>query len=205
MPRSFLKRHALGIGLLCAMAGGVETAAAETIVAAGHSATLMTVASIDQVCHSLGAATINVLEPPHGGFLEVLQTKAYPNFNALNTRSRCNTLKLPATEVVYQSAGNFLGPDAVTLEIILPGGGARRVRLAVSVRPVTTNFEAAPPAGAETLAPEASAPAVPDHPKTPVHRKKRTVAAVPRRHPEVPVKAAPPTPPAAPKDPMVNT
>ena len=88
---SSFMRAAFGVGsLLCLVSTGIGSVHAEAIVAAGHSVTLMTISSIDQVCHSLGTVTVNILEPPHGGFLEVVQTKAYPNFNALNTRSRCN-------------------------------------------------------------------------------------------------------------------
>ena len=216
MPSSFLMRHALGIGgLLCAASIGIGTASAETIVAAGHSVSLLTISSIDQVCHSQGAITVNVLEPPRGGFIEVIQTKAYPNFNSLNTRSRCNTIKLPATEIVYQSAGNYLGADSVIVELVTPGGGARRLRIPITVRPVTATLAPAPPPGAETVSAEPGArvaPPVPIHPRKPtVHRKSAVTAAARRRPCDGPC-AAPaakptdhPRAPAPPKDPMVNT
>lgn len=108
----------------------------EVAVVSGHSVSLMTTSSLDQACHSLGPVTVNVLEQPHGGTLLVEQTRAYPSFSALNTHSRCNTIKVPATRVIYQSSGDFLGLDFTTVELIFPEGGVRRVRIAVSVRPL---------------------------------------------------------------------
>ena len=101
----------------------------------------------------------------------------------------------------------------MTVEVIFPGGNARRLRVPVTVRPVTATFTPAPPPGAEALSPEPSVPAAPERPKKLVRRKKSPVAVALRHRPcqgacEAPgAKAAdhPRTPPATPKDPMVNT
>ncbi len=122
--------------LIVALSVDIGAAQAEVVVAAGRSVSLMTLSSIDPTCHALGPVTVNVVEQPRGGYIEVSQTKAYPSFNTLNSRSRCNTLKLPATRVSYQSAGNFLGLDFVTVEAIYPEGAVKRIRVAVSVRPI---------------------------------------------------------------------
>lgn len=120
----------------CSLLAVSSAARGEVAVVSGHSVSLMTTSSLDQTCHSLGPVTVNVLEQPRGGYLLVEQTRAYPAFNALNTHSRCNTIKVPATRVIYQSSGNFLGLDFATVELIFPEGGVRRVRLAISVRPL---------------------------------------------------------------------
>ena len=124
------------LAALCAAVATLSVAKAEVVVSAGRSVSLMTLSSIDPTCHALGAVTVNVIEQPRGGYVEVSRTRDYPNFNTLNSRARCNTLKLPATRVTYQSAGNFLGLDFVTVEAVYPEGNVRRIRVAVSVRPI---------------------------------------------------------------------
>ena len=131
-------------------------AKAEVVVAAGRSVSLMTLSSIDPTCHALGPVTVTVLEQPRGGYIQISQTKDFPSFNTLNSRSRCNTMKLPATRVTYQSAGNYLGLDFVTVEAIYPEGGVKRIRVAVSVRPI-----APPPPGAPQLEGHVDLPAGP--------------------------------------------
>jgi hypothetical protein len=137
---SRLRCVGLAVAGALAVIAGADGAHAEIAVAAGHSVSLMTMSSIDQACHPLGPVTVNVISPPQGGFLAITQVKTYPNFNALNTRSRCNTLKLPATQVIYQSSGTFLGLDIVTIEAIFPGGDVKRIRIPVSVRPVAPGY-----------------------------------------------------------------
>ena len=139
----YSRRGGAALAAFCMALATFNGAKAEVVVAAGHSVSLMTLSSIDPTCHALGPVTVTVLEQPRGGYIQVSQTRDFPNFNTLNSRARCNTLKLPATRVTYQSAGNFLGLDSVTVEAIYPEGGVKRIRLAVSVRPVAP---AAPPA-----------------------------------------------------------
>lgn len=165
-----------GLGF-CLLATCPRPAAAEVVVAAGHSVKLVTFSAIDQACHSLGPVTINVIEPPRGGYLQVTQVRDYPNFNALNTRSRCNTMKLPATRIVYQSAGTFLGLDVIAIEAIFPEGAARRIRIPVSVRPVAPQAPAADAADAAAsvaASPERASPEGPlsaEEDKPAAHRK----------------------------------
>ena len=84
---------------IVALGAGIDAANPELVVAAGRSVSLMTLSSIDQARHALGPVTVSVIEQPRGGYLELSQTKAYPNFNMSKSRARGNTLKLPATRV----------------------------------------------------------------------------------------------------------
>ena len=133
---AYSQQGVMALGALCALMTTLSVAKAELVVAAGRSVSLMTLSSIDPTCHALGPVTVNVIEQPRGGFIQVSQTKDFPSFNTLNSRVRCNTLKLPATRVTYQSAGNFLGLDFVTIEAIYPEGAVKRIRVAISVRPI---------------------------------------------------------------------
>ena len=159
---AFLSRAALTTVVSLSILAAVSSSAlAEVAVAAGHSVSLMTLSSVDQTCHADGDIAITVIEQPRGGSILITKTKAYPNFNVLNTRSRCNTLKLPATRVDYQSIGNYLGLDYVTVEAVYPDGAVKRIRVAVSVRPVApgaTPDQPAPHADAAPVAPKPNPP-----------------------------------------------
>lgn len=110
-------------------------AQAEVAVGSGGRVTLVALGSFDQGCRSQGRIIVNVIESPHAGSILVDQINGYPNFSALNTRSRCNTLRLPQTRVRYQSAAGYAGTDEMVLEFIGPLGRVFRHRFTVSVRP----------------------------------------------------------------------
>jgi hypothetical protein len=126
----------------------------EVAVASGGRVTLRSIGSFDQVCHSLGPMTVGVIEQPHAGTILVDHVNDYPNFAAYNTRSRCNTLKLPQTRISYQSTAGYIGPDQTVIETIGPMGNVLRFRFTISVRP-----------GIISSAPE--------EPKTTFHRARR--------------------------------
>ena len=109
-------------------------AKAEVAVVSGGQVTLTTLSEIDQGCNSHGQVSVGLIEQPQGGRIDVRPTRAYPNFISYNTRSRCNTRKLPATLVTYRASPGFTGSDNVTIEAVFPSGGVRRYRFAISVR-----------------------------------------------------------------------
>lgn len=107
---------------------------AEVAVASGGRVMLRTVGAFDQVCHSLGPMTVNVTQPPRAGTITAERILGYPNFPAYNTRSRCNTMKLPQTRVMYQSTPGYIGWDDVEFEMIGPLGQVTHSRFVISVR-----------------------------------------------------------------------
>jgi hypothetical protein len=109
--------------ILSLLAAGA--ARAEVAVVSGGRVQLTAISAVDQVCHSLGPMSVGVLQQPHAGSIIVDTIKGYPNYPAFNTRSHCNTLKLPQTRISYQSAPGFIGSDETVVEIIGPLGGVR--------------------------------------------------------------------------------
>ncbi len=109
-------------------------AQAELVVASGGRLTLISTGAFDQACHSLGRMSVSLIQQPSNGTILVEDVKDYPNFWAFNTRSRCNTLKLPKTRVSYQSNPGYVGTDETIIEIIGPMGRVRRLRYYISVR-----------------------------------------------------------------------
>lgn len=135
------------VGLIFLALWSPLQAKAEIVVIPGGRVTLSTIGSFDQVCHSQGRMTINVIEQPQGGSILVDNVRGYPNFAAFNTRSRCNTLKLPQTRVQYQSAPGYTGTDETVIEFIGPLGRVFRRRYVISVRP---DLALQPAPGAQT-------------------------------------------------------
>lgn len=106
----------------------------ERVAAAGHPLKISSISAIDQVCHSLGPITVGIVDAPHNGSITVEQGRDFPNFSALNTRSRCNTHKVPATRVFYTPASGYAGDDAFVIEYVGPLGEVGRARYHISVR-----------------------------------------------------------------------
>lgn len=106
----------------------------QKVMAAGRTLRVSSMSAIDQTCRSLGQFTINMIDAPHDGRVEISHGSDFPNFSALNTRSRCNTRKVPATFVSYTPSPAYSGEDEFAIEIVGPMGNVRRARFQISVR-----------------------------------------------------------------------
>jgi hypothetical protein len=116
-------------------AGIGHAAAADVVVASGGRIRLDMWGSFDQACRSLGPMAVNILHGPQGGTLSIERVLDYPNFNTLNSRSRCNTSKRPETRLIYQSSAGYVGDDTAAVEWIGPFGNMFRRSYRISVRP----------------------------------------------------------------------
>jgi hypothetical protein len=120
-------------------------AQAEIAVVSGGRVKLTAAGFFDPVCHSLGPLTVGVSLQPHAGSILVNHGLDYPSFSVFNTRSRCNTLRLPMTLVSYQASAGYVGTDETALEIVGPTGRIIRLRYVISVRPAATMPPGDPP------------------------------------------------------------
>lgn len=135
MQRNLVLAAVIGLaGTAGASALPGQIATFERVVSAGHTLKVMSVSSVDQACHSLGPFAVSLMDAPRDGRVEVVQGRDFPNFSTLNTRSRCNTRKLPATVVTYTPAPGFVGEDDFAIEIVGPLGGVGRARYHIMVR-----------------------------------------------------------------------
>lgn len=106
----------------------------EKVASAGRTLKVASMSVIDQACQSVGPLTISLIEQPRSGRVEVEQGRDYPNFSALNTRSRCNARKAPATIVLYTPPLGYSGEDAFAIEFVGPYGNVGRARYHIEVR-----------------------------------------------------------------------
>ncbi|HEV7440622.1 MAG TPA: hypothetical protein VGN94_13525, partial [Methylobacterium sp.] len=84
-----------GTATASAFSGRIPTF--ERVAASGLTLKIASMSAIDQGCQSLGPMTVGLVETPRNGRVEIQPGRDFPNFSTLNTRSRCNTRKKPAT------------------------------------------------------------------------------------------------------------
>ncbi len=63
---------------------------------------------------------MKVLAPPSHGEVSSSKGQTYPNFNKDNVRYVCNAKLVGSTQIFYQSAVDFHGKGAFTIEIRFP-------------------------------------------------------------------------------------
>ena len=133
-------RHAVLAGTLTLAIAGSASALPgriptfEKVALAGRTLRVASLSALDQACQSLGPLAISLIDVPHAGRVTVEHGRDYPNFSALNTRSRCNTRKVPSTVILYTPASGYTGSDEFAIEIVGPHGNVGRARYEISVR-----------------------------------------------------------------------
>jgi hypothetical protein len=90
--------------------------------------------SINPDCTATGVPKITIVTPPAHGTMIVEKDEAYPNFPRDNVRSACNTRKVPAVLLYYQSATGYTGNDIAVIEVLFPAGNLRHQTYTITVR-----------------------------------------------------------------------
>ncbi|MCJ2036750.1 hypothetical protein [Methylobacterium sp. J-068] len=106
----------------------------EKVVSAGHTLTVASFSSLDPTCRSLGPMSVSLIDTAHDGRVQVEEGRDFPSFSTLNTRSRCNSRKVPTTFVRYTPSPGYTGEDEFALEFVSPGGDVGRARFHITVR-----------------------------------------------------------------------
>jgi hypothetical protein len=90
--------------------------------------------SLNPDCTSIGTTTIRTIEPPRHGTVEVREASDFPFFKPENTRSQCNSRRVPVSQIIYTPAPGYSGPDSFRMEVIYPSGGGRDISYKIEVR-----------------------------------------------------------------------
>jgi hypothetical protein len=85
-------------------------------------------------CTATGVPKVTFVTPPAHGTMTVEQGEDYPNFPKDNVRSVCNTRKVPAVLLYYQSTPGYTGNDIAVLEVVFPSGNLRHQTYTITVR-----------------------------------------------------------------------
>lgn len=104
------------------------------IAASGKRTRLATMFSLNPDCSLNDYLTVRLLSLPAHGTASVEHGRYYPNYPASNAHSACNTQPADGTAVWYVSAPDYVGDDAVELEIIATNGRAERVSYHIEVK-----------------------------------------------------------------------
>ncbi|MFH6782102.1 MULTISPECIES: hypothetical protein [Methylobacterium] len=131
-------RIVLGAALVClaptsAFAWPRPVPTVEKVVKPGQAQKIGWFVSVDPTCRSVGAWTVNLIEPPGKGRITVEQGSEYPEFPPTNPRSACNKRKVPATRLIYAAPPGAGDDDQFTIEIVDPLGNAKQVRYHVGL------------------------------------------------------------------------
>ncbi len=85
-------------------------------------------------CSSGGMHKVRVVQAPEQGTLDVAKTTNFPSFLPMNPRAKCNTQRVPGTQITYRAKSGYVGTDAYVLEIFAPNGILITDRVTVNVR-----------------------------------------------------------------------
>jgi hypothetical protein len=124
-------------------------------VTAGQKRRVDILFTIDLDCSSKGFATVTTVEPPQHGVLTVDHGTGAPNFPQSNPRFECNKRQSEGSQITYEPAAGFTGTDAVTVDIVYPGGDTAKRHYSITVNPVR---EAATPPTATAPSPAPAPP-----------------------------------------------
>ncbi|WP_158812045.1 hypothetical protein [Beijerinckia sp. L45] len=91
--------------------------------------------ALDPTCATIGLPTVQLVAGPSNGTIEARHARDFPNFPTSNVRVKCDTRRVPVTEVLYRATPGFVGVDSVTYDIVFPRGQLRRYRRVIVVRP----------------------------------------------------------------------
>jgi hypothetical protein len=113
---------------------GGASAQATYNVAAGHQLRVLWAYSLNPDCSSLGQVVVRVTQQPQHGRIAVRNGHAFPTFASSNSRSVCNTRRVPGVEAYYQAPAGFTGFDSVGFEAIFPSGSYQQITRNIQVR-----------------------------------------------------------------------
>jgi hypothetical protein len=86
-------------------------------------------------CSSVGVAGVRTIEAPKHGKLAIGEGSGFSTFPQDNPRQACNRRRSEGMVMHYQPEPGYLGPDAVTVEVIFSDGGFSRRHYAIAVEP----------------------------------------------------------------------
>ncbi|GJD65337.1 hypothetical protein [Methylobacterium frigidaeris] len=105
----------------------------EKVVKPGQTQKIGWFVALDPTCRSMGAMTVNLIEPPGKGQIMIDQGSEYPGFHPANPRSACNKRKVPATRLIYSAPPGAADDDRFAVELVGPLGDVQRVRYHVEL------------------------------------------------------------------------
>jgi hypothetical protein len=86
-------------------------------------------------CSPVGVAGVRTVEEPKHGRLTIEKGSGFLYFALDNPRHACNRQRIEGMHVRYQPEPGYLGPDAVTVDVLYGDGTSRKRHYAITVDP----------------------------------------------------------------------
>ena len=100
----------------------------ERVVGSGKTLKISYFMSALPTCETIGTPNVSLISEPQNGRVFTKDGREYSGFPLNDPRSRCNTLKLPATDLFYTSTHGFRGEDTFEVLSVNPMGVPHRAR-----------------------------------------------------------------------------
>jgi hypothetical protein len=100
----------------------------------GEKQEIFFVLDVNPDCSGLKPPAIKIVRQGRRGTAGVEIGDKYPDYPKDNVRAICNSLKMPASILSYQSRPKYVGRDTVDIDFITDGGDLHRYRFEISVR-----------------------------------------------------------------------
>jgi hypothetical protein len=84
-------------------------------------------------CTVTGVPKVTFVTQPAHGAMTVEYGEEYPNYPKDNVRYACNTRRVPATVLYYQSTPGYTGKDMAVIEVVFPAGNLRHQTYTITV------------------------------------------------------------------------
>jgi hypothetical protein len=90
--------------------------------------------SLNPDCTPSGTPVVTIVTPPAHGQLIVETAPQFPNYPKENTRSACDTQRVPAQVLSYTSTPGYTGQETVAVSVLYPLGNLERLDYSITVR-----------------------------------------------------------------------
>ena len=112
---------------------GVQKYQVTRIVPSGANQRIEFITALNPDCTSSGDVNVRVTTQPEHGKVEITSTSHFPSYAKESNRYKCTQHKVKGLLVNYKPE-KYVGEDAFDILVMYPGGFAREVHYAISVR-----------------------------------------------------------------------
>jgi hypothetical protein len=129
-----LRKHALVLGALVAIAGCQATGQLSVAVPSGESRQVGRYYSVHEDCTPYGDVTVRVVKQPSNGTVAIKDGDVYTGFATTNPRYVCNSRPVKGKQVWYTAHDGLIGADSFSLQVIFPDGKESLVDFSVAIK-----------------------------------------------------------------------
>jgi hypothetical protein len=128
-------RTLVAFGLALAVSGaGAEPTGEQVAARSGEYAELDFFYSLNPDCSSKGEPHVSLTGAPRNGGLFMAPTARHPKFARGSPFYKCNAKLVPSIQLYYKSNKDYVGDDALSVELTFPDAEKVKVHFDVNVK-----------------------------------------------------------------------